>query len=368
MSTRFHAAFSKRPLAAAAALLSTAALAACSGNAIEPTSDTADGSTSDQAAGEPISIVASTSIWADVAESVAATAQGVDVEITPIVEGNSIDPHHFEPTAADVARAQDADVIVVGGGGYDAWLYDALDNTDNVVHALPLTADEHDHEHEHDHAEGEEQDHAEGEEHDHEGEAAEGEEHDHEAEAAEDAEAGAEGEEHDHGVETIDGNEHIWYDTEAVEEVAGEIAERINAAAPSAGASEDATVERIEAIHERIHNLPTFNYAQTEPIADYIMKYTESADATPESYRQATLSHGEPTAADLASFLDAINNDEIDVLIYNPQTKTDLTERIRTAAEDAGVQIVEIGETPPDGTNFLDYLDEVTGNLEKVQV
>lgn len=323
---------------AALALLSVGAVAfvsACSSASSDEASDSAAGSDDDT-----LNIVTSTSIWGDVAQTVADSAEGANVEVTSIVEGNNMDPHHFEPTAADLARAGEADVIVVGGGGYDAWLYDAVEDQDKIIHALPLTAHNHDHgEESHDHDE---------EEHDH--------SHDH----------GEEG--HSHDVESIDGNEHIWYDPTAVMEVAHEIAENINEANPDAQASDEEVVNLVSDLDSRLHALPELNYAQTEPIADYMLAHTDMEDKTPEGYRHATLSHGEPAAADLAAFIDELKAGEIDVLIYNPQTQTDMTSRIRTTAEDEGIEIVEIGETPPDHQSFFEYFEEVVSSLEALEV
>ena len=117
-------------LLAAGGLLLTAT--ACS------SSDSQD-SAAEPGAQKKISIVASTSIWADVAQAVADTASGVDIEVKPIVEGNGVDPHHFEPSAADIAKAEDADLLVVNGGGYDSWIYQAVSEQDNIISALPLT-------------------------------------------------------------------------------------------------------------------------------------------------------------------------------------------------------------------------------------
>lgn len=310
--------------------------------------------------GDPITIVASTAIWADIAKAVAETSQA-DVEVSAVVTGNGIDPHHFEPTAADLARAQEADIIVAGGGGYDAWLYEPLQDQDKVIAPLPLVGHgEHGHDHGHEH--GDEHAH---DEHTHESEAAH--DHAHESEAAHD-EHGHEG--HNHSVEggrveTIDGNEHIWYSPDAITIVAEDIATAINKANPKANASADAVVKDVQGIEERLHSLPKMSYAQTEPIADYILAHSEMKDVTPESYRDTTLSENEPAAADLAQFLSDIEAGKIDLLVYNPQTKTDLTERIRKAAETKGVKIVEIGETPPENTNFFDYYHSVVDALTK---
>ena len=344
---------SRRAFRRPTALLFAATLGAASLTACSSSSDNADGGSDAGADKETIQVVASTSIWADVAQAVVNTAQtDVNIDVHPIVSGNSVDPHHFELTAADIARANEADVIIAGGGGYDAWLYQAVKNQDQIIHALPLTAHDHG---EHDH--GEEHDHAH-DEHAH--------DHAHEGETVTMDEAKKIAAEHPEQITNIDGNEHVWYDSAAIEKVATDVANLVNEANPAAKATAKPLVERVEGLKARIEKLPQRNYAQTEPIADYIFKYTDSTDATPEGYRKATVAEGEPTAADLARFLEDIKQDKIDLLIFNPQTETDMTKRIRAAAEDKNIPVVEIGETPPEDTNFLDYYEEVVNALEAV--
>lgn len=297
---------------------------------------TACSSGSEDSAAEPgaqkkISIVASTSIWADVAQAVADTASGVDIEVKPIVEGNGVDPHHFEPSAADIAKAEDADLLVVNGGGYDSWIYQAVSDQDNIISALPLT----------DHGK-----------------------------LADDPDVvtidavKATAKKDPEKVTNIEGNEHIWYDPAALDEVAGNIADQINELNTDANASTERVDSHVDRLRDKLKELPgDLSYAQTEPIADYIMKYTSGKDVTPEGYRKATISEGEPTAADLAAFTKAIKEEKVDLLIFNPQTETDTAGRIKSAAEDADVSIVEIGETPPDGKEFWTYYDEVTDSL-----
>lgn len=354
---------SRRAFRRPTALLFAATLGAASLTACSSSGDNADGGSDAGSDKETIQVVASTSIWADVAQAVVNTAQtDVNIDVHPIVSGNSVDPHHFEPTAADIARANEADVIIAGGGGYDAWLYQAVKNQDQIIHALPLTAHDHGgHDHdEHDHGE---HDHEEGHDHAHEEHAHD---HAHEGDTVTMDEAKKIAAEHPEQITNIDGNEHVWYDAAAIEKVATEVAELVNETNPEAKATADPLVERVEGLKERVEKLPQRNYAQTEPIADYIFKYTDSTDATPEGYRKATVAEGEPTAADLARFLEDIKQDKIDLLIFNPQTETDMTKRIRAAAEDKNIPVVEIGETPPEGTNFLDYYEEVVNALEAV--
>lgn len=318
-------------------LRTTAALLAAGGLLLTATacssSDSQD-SAAEPGAQKKISIVASTSIWADVAQAVADTASGVDIEVKPIVEGNGVDPHHFEPSAADIAKAEDADLLVVNGGGYDSWIYQAVSEQENIISALPLT----------DHGK-----------------------------LADDPNvmtidaAKATAKKDPKKVTNIEGNEHIWYDPAALDEVAGNIADQINELNTDAHASTERVDSHVNRLRDKLKELPgDLSYAQTEPIADYIMKYTSGKDVTPEGYRKATISEGEPTAADLAAFTKAIKDHKVDLLIFNPQTETDTAGRIKSAAEDADVNIVEIGETPPDGKEFWTYYDEVTDSLGKL--
>lgn len=356
------------------ALLFTAVLGAASLTACSSGGDNADGGAGAGSDKETIHVVASTSIWADVAQAVVDTAKtDVNIDVKAIVTGNDVDPHHFEPTAADIARADEADVIIAGGGGYDAWLYQAVKNQDDIIHTLPLTEHAHDHgdhDHEHEHGDHDEHDHAHNHEHGHDHEHAHEDGHDHAHEHAHDVETVSMDEakkiaaEHPEKITNIEGNEHVWYDAAAIEKVANEVATLVNKTNPEAKATADPLVQRVEMIKERVEKLPARNYAQTEPIADYIMKYSDSTDVTPEGYRKATVAEGEPSAADLARFLEAINQGKVDLLIFNPQTETDMTKRIRSAAEDKDIPVVEIGETPPENTNFLDYYEEAVSALE----
>ncbi len=299
------------PVAARAATASLLVGALLLTTACSPSGEAA----SSDRSGDELSIVTSTSIWGDVA---AAVTLPEDVEITPIVENQDADPHSFEPSAADMARLERADIVVVGGGGYDAWLYDALpeDSGTPLIHALPLLGG-------HDHG-------------DHEG--------------------------HDHAHEVGD-NEHVWYDPRAVAEVAGQVAEAVTELDPEAEVDVTGITDELEAIESRLAELPELRVAQTEPIADHLLAHTQLTEVTPEGYRATALSHSEPTAADLAAFLELIEAGGLDLLIYNPQTTTDLTDRLRKEAATAGIPIVEIRETPPEGENFLDYFADVVTRL-----
>lgn len=247
-----------------------------------------------------LNIVASTQVWADVAE-----AALPDTEVHAIVLGDS-DPHSFEPSAADMARVESADLILVGGGGYDSWLYDSLDNDDRIISAMDL-------------------------------------------------------EPHDHGSD----NEHIWYSPEAVSGFAGELTGKVQEISPDTPVSPDAVATQMAALAARIAELPEARIAQTEPIADHLLAHSAMIESTPGGYRATTLSEGEPTASDVAEFYQTIENGDIDILIYNPQSASPVATSIRDLAAEAGIPIVEITETPGEGDNFLNTFTQAVDDLER---
>ncbi|MBC3178392.1 metal ABC transporter solute-binding protein, Zn/Mn family [Corynebacterium lujinxingii] len=177
MENRFH--FRTLAIAATTALVGVT-LTACS----EESQEASD-------------IVATTGVWADVASAVT----GEDVEA--IITGDAVDPHHFEPSAKDLARIKQAETVVANGSGYDAALYTAAEQ-DRIIHAIPLLDnDDHDH--------------------------------------------------HDHTIE------HAWFAPEKVRQVADEVAERV-------GGDAGVVDKRISAIEDQL-NAAQLNVAMTEPIA-----------------------------------------------------------------------------------------------------
>ncbi len=68
-------------------------------------------------AGQPLRVVASFSILADLLRNIS----GDTVEITTLV-GPDADAHVFEPTPADARRLAEADLVVVNGLGFEGWL------------------------------------------------------------------------------------------------------------------------------------------------------------------------------------------------------------------------------------------------------
>ena len=317
--------FSTRIAALVASAGLVAGLGACSSND--------DSATSADKSEDTIKVVSSTKVWADVADAV---TDDEKVAIDPIIASNDIDPHSYEPAAADMAKVEDADILVAGGGHYDAWLTSSLrDAKDKVIiSALPQ---EEGHNHDHDH---EGHDH-EGHDHDHEG-------HDHDG--------------HEHHHHDGEANEHVWYDTDAVEETAEQLAEALTKM--GAKADTKAVDKEIKDIEEAKSKLKAAKVAQVHPLADDILKDTKVEDITPKGYRQSTLNESEPSASDVNEMLKLIESGELDYLIDSPQTHDQVSQRLVEAAKAKGVKIVDVFESPSADQSFFDLYKQTLSDME----
>ncbi|WP_083043717.1 metal ABC transporter solute-binding protein, Zn/Mn family [Mycolicibacterium elephantis] len=262
-----------------------------------------------------VTVVASTDVWGSVADAVV----GDHASVTSIVSGTVADPHSFQATPADAAAITDASLVVYNGGGYDQWVQDVLANQPDVVvvDAYSLRPG---------------------------------------------PQASA--------------NEHVFYDPATAKAVAAQIADRLaevdpdhadayraNAAAFGAGADEILATERAIA---QAH--PEAAVVATEPVAHYLLANAGITDKTPAGFSNAVEEDADPSPADLAAMLDLIENREVSALLFNPQTETGVTKQLRDAATRAGVPVVTVTETLPEGTDYLSWqrqtAEQLAGQLD----
>jgi zinc/manganese transport system substrate-binding protein len=56
---------------------------------------------------------------------------------------------------------------------------------------------------------------------------------------------------------------------------------------------------------------------------------------------------------------------KVKALVYNAQTSGPITEQVKKAAEQAGVPVVPVTETLPDGTSYVDWMAQNLHNLKQ---
>lgn len=303
------------PLVAAAAL----ALAACGAPGTTPATST------EPAAGPP-TVVASTNVYGSIARAVG----GDRITVTSLITDPAADPHSYESTPADALAVGRARVVVLNGGGYDdfmAKLVESAGGERTVVDVGELSGLEP---------------------------------------------AGEAGPEEAHGV-AEDGhgefNEHVWYSLPTVQKLATRLAADLSTADQPQAARYVADAEafngRVAALIERVDALDArgARVAVTEPLPGYLVEQAGLVDATPAEFAEAVEEDTDPPAPAVAQTLALFTGpDPVRVLIVNAQTRTPTTEQVRAAAVAAGVPVVEMTETLPEGT--ADYVTWMGGQID----
>jgi zinc/manganese transport system substrate-binding protein len=308
-----------RTLRVAAAVLLAApfALTACSGSGTDNTPSTSAAATGDCPVA-PLNVVVSVDQWGDIVSDLG----GACAKVTTVLASSSVDPHDYEPSPSDAAKFAGAQLVVINGGHYDEWaakLAAGSASAAPVVNALDL-----------DHAQG-------------------------------------------------DGtNPHAWYRPATVTAVADAVTANLKDLAPQAkdyfAGRRSAFTDQMKPYTQLIDTIKTKaagkTYAATETVFDDMATAVGLSDRTPTGYQVATSNETDPSPADLDAFLRLLGGKGVDVLIYNTQTEGSVPEQIRTAAEKAGVPVVEVTETVAPGAKSFEawQVDQLTALAKALQI
>lgn len=298
---------------------------------------------------EGLSVVASTNVYGDIAQSLA----GDLATVTSIIDSAAIDPHSYEASAQDQLAIANADIVIENGGGYDPFVDVLVDGSGSS--AIVVSAVEASGLLEEDHAEEAHADEAHAEE-----------AHGDEAHAEE---AHSEDDGHGH----IEGlNEHVWYDAHSIAHVAEAISAALVEVDPDNTASYEenlaaftADLEGLEAEMEALADaLGGGTVAATEPVPVYLLAELGFEDGTPAAFSEAIEEGADVPPLALQEALDLIDSGDVRLLAYNEQTESPETQRVREATESAGIAVVSFVETLPEGE---DYVSWMRANVEAVE-
>ncbi|GAB3596708.1 metal ABC transporter solute-binding protein, Zn/Mn family [Microbacterium tumbae] len=292
--------------------------------------------------GDAFQIVASTDVYGQIAQEIGGDA----VEITAIIDSPTKDPHEYELTAQDQLQVSKADLIIRNGGGYDPFIDSAIETSGveaPIITAAEFSAewpgDEEDGDHDHADEDHADEDHAE-----EEGEHAEGEEHDH-----------------------IEGfNEHVWYDPDAVEQVASAIADELSDALPDEAdaiqSNLDAFTSGVEDVRGSLTAIAEAHGGATvfvtEPVPLYFTAAAGLENVTPEEFSESVEEGQDVPPATMLESLDLLTPGTTDVVIVNAQTGGAETDQVTEAAESAGIPVLSFSETLPDGKTYLQWMQD----------
>lgn len=290
--------------------------------------------------GAKLKVVTSTNVYADLASQVAGDA--ADVE--PIISDASKDPHDYEATSNDQLKLSKADVVIVNGGGYDAFmttLLEAADKDPKVVNGVEVSelpgAEENSANEPHDHDHGEE-----------------GHDHDHG---------------HDHGAF----NEHIWYSVSAMKNVVDSIEETLSEEDPDNKAAYEENADKLQGeldgLMKKADEVKKTGEgkksAATEPVALWLFEDLGLKTITPQKFLSAVEAGSDAAPVVLKQAQDQVKNKEVAVLGFNPQAVNEQAETLRKSADDAGVPVIELPETLNEGETYVDWMGSHIDDVEK---
>ncbi len=248
-------------------------------------------------------------------------------QVQSIISSPDVDPHGYEPTPQNAATVGEAQLLLMNGGGYDAFMTDLVSASGNkapLIDAVEVSG-----------IEGAQEAAADDHGHDHAAEPTTGADHDHAGEAGAEPAAGAE-HEHEHG----SFNEHVWYDPAAVGRVADQLAEQLGRIDPSAAEYFRTNAQTLQGGVAQLTSKateigrahPGARVAVTEPVPDYLLQAAGIANATPQEFSSAVEEGTDPPAAVVAQMLGLFTaQPPVDALILNSQTTSPTTDQVRDA-------------------------------------
>ena len=247
-----------------------------------------------------LQVVAAENFWG----SLVSQLGGTHVHVVSIVSDPNADPHEYETNTGNAREVADADYVIVNGAGYDSWAGKLLGAGTKPERGVLNVAD---------------------------------------------LLGKKEGD-----------NPHFWYNPEYVNQTIAQMERdlvKLDPADEKYFTQQYQTVQTSFAkqqarITEVKRQFSGVNVASTEDVFVYLADATELKLMSPPAFIQAVGEGTDPPTASVVAFEGLLKSRAVEVLIYNQQTVTPLTETMKKLATDEGIPIVGVTETiqPPNET------------------
>ncbi|MFM2433616.1 MAG: hypothetical protein RI974_356, partial [Actinomycetota bacterium] len=258
----------------------------------------------------PIKIVASTNVWGDIAYQIA----GEEATVTALIDNVNQDPHSFEASARDQLAVQDADIVIMNGGGYDDFV-EALVEADEtpaiLINAYTASGDD----------------------------------------------------------DTR--NEHIWYSASQVKDVGNVIFSALETVDRNSTSIYESNLAEFEAqiklIEIRTAQITeTWGGAKvfaTEPLIYYLLQDTGMVDITPAEFSEAIEEERDVAPAVMLEAQDAVKQAKF--IAVNSSTRTAQIDQVLSDASATAFGFGELLPQDPDtGEYYGDYFEMMTSALD----
>jgi zinc/manganese transport system substrate-binding protein len=268
-----------------------------------------------------VKVLATTNVWGDIAKQLG----GDWVEVTVIIDDPMQDPHSYEASARDQLAVNDAEVIVMNGGGYDDFMTTLIQAADQAkVVQMAVPAEE---------STGESDVHA-----------------------------------HSHD------NEHVWYDFDSVGEFSQNFVAALTDIRPESftdvNKNYDAFKLELDNLQVRLEGLAGHSLGlgvlATEGVGNLLLEHAGFENLTPEVLADAIEEETEVPPAALAKAETLIKNDLVSILVTNAQVEDQVSQRLRKLAETEGVPVVQFSELIPEaGMSYFDWMNQVIDQVQE---
>jgi zinc/manganese transport system substrate-binding protein len=260
----------------------------------------------------PIKIVASTNVWGDIAYQIA----GEEATVTALIDNVNQDPHSFEASARDQLAVQDADIVIMNGGGYDDFVEQMVEADETpaiLINAYNASGDD----------------------------------------------------------DTR--NEHIWYSASQVKDVGNVIFSALETVDRNSTSIYESNLAEFEAqiklIEIRTAQITeTWGGAKvfaTEPLIYYLLQDTGMVDITPAEFSEAIEEERDVAPAVMLEAQDAVKQAKF--IAVNSSTRTAQIDQVLSDASATAFGFGELLPQDPDTGEYQgDYFEMMTSALDMI--
>ena len=256
------------------------------------------------AAPSRVAVVAAENFYGDLVGQIG----GDHVSVTSIIVDPTVDPHEYEVSAKDGAAVANARLVIQNGLGYDSFMTRLLKASPGRDRKLIVVGTL---------------------------------------------------------VGRKDGdNPHIWYAPATMPRLAQVVAETLVGLDPANAASYRSRLGAFTASMKRLNDEVARLRARyagtpvgaTEPVFGYMSDALGLKVLTPRAFQKAVEEGEEPPAAAVAQMEDQLRTHRVRTLLYNLQTVTPITTKVRQRAKQLGIPVVGVTETEPPGKTYQQWM------------
>lgn len=251
-----------------------------------------------------MSVVAAENVYGDIASQVG----GSRIRVNSILSNPNADPHLYEPGTQNGLAVAEAQLVIQNGLGYDAFMQ-RLEGASPSKHRVVVTI----------------------------------------ADAL--------------GIHGRNANPHLWYDIPKLGVIVAAITNGLSRVDPAGKAAYASGARRflarcaalraeVRSMKRRFAGTPV---AYTEPVPGYLLAAAGLRNLASSSFTRAIEDGSEPSPAAVAAMTGLIDGRRVKALLYNSQTISPITERIRAAAVADQIPVVGVSETLPPHLNYQQW-------------